>query len=117
MWVIVNSDKQAQKKTGQSELFQDQEFRMSVVSALKSIDHVMLSIDTDLSVCKSIEKITKVIRDTHGLKTKIIFGKWGDRFIGNIPEVEVCNKSGIIIKDGLGSKTHNSSEYRAKKVG
>ena len=47
---------------------------------------------------------------------KIVFGKGGDRFSGNIPEVQVCGELGVEIRDGLGAKTHNSSEYRGKSV-
>jgi hypothetical protein len=44
----------------------------------------------------------------------VFFGKGGDRFAGNIPEVQVCEELRVVIKDGLGGKTHNSSEYRGK---
>jgi len=97
-------------------LYQDERYRMTVVSALKSVDRVMLSVDMDGSVCESIGKISEMIRDEYGQDTTIIFGKWGDRFAGNIPEVQVCADCDIQIRDGLGSKTHNSSEYRAKQI-
>jgi glycerol-3-phosphate cytidylyltransferase-like family protein len=45
--VIVNNDNQARQKTGKLEVFQDENFRSRVVSALKAVDEVMLSIDTD----------------------------------------------------------------------
>ena len=45
----------------------------------------------------------------------MIFGKGGDRFADNIPEVQVCRELGIEIRDGLGAKTHHSSDLRAKK--
>lgn len=76
----------------------------------------MLSVDVDGSVCKSIAHIAMLIRDSYGSDTKIIFGKWWDRFADNIPEVQVCKQYNIEIKDGLWSKTHNSSEYRAKII-
>lgn len=44
-----------------------------------------------------------------------MFWKGGDRFTGNIPEVQVCKDLGIEIRDGLGNKTHNSSDFRKKK--
>lgn len=66
---------QAKIKTGKQEVFQDQNFRMIVVSALKSVDRVMLSVDTDTSVCESIKHIAKLIRDKYGPDTNIIFGK------------------------------------------
>lgn len=117
LWIIINSDLQARLKTGQTQLYQDQEFRMTLTSALKPVDRVMLSVDTDGGVCESIRMIAGIIREEYGADTRIIFGKWGDRFAGNIPEVAVCDELGIQIRDGLGSKTHNSSEYRAKTVG
>ena len=81
---------------------------------MKTVDRVLLSVDVDGSVCESIKKIADMIRQKHGTDTKIIFGKWGDRFADNIPEVQVCKDCSIEIRDGLGAKTHNSSEYRAK---
>lgn len=116
VWVIVNNDLQAKLKTKNKMIFQDEEFRMSVISALKVVDFVMLSIDTDFSVCRSIVSMVGLIREKYGTETQIVFGKWWDRFANNIPEVEVCNNLGVVIKDGLWDKTHNSSEYRAKII-
>lgn len=112
--VIVNNDTQARLKTGKQEIFQDENFRCKVVSALKVVDEVMLSVDMDWSVCESIREITEKIKEKYWNETKIIFGKWGDRFSGNIPEVQVCEELWIEIKDWLWAKTHNSSDYRAK---
>ncbi|MDR3169279.1 MAG: hypothetical protein LBU27_06050 [Candidatus Peribacteria bacterium] len=63
LWVIVNSDVQARLKTGKEKVFQDEQFRMKVVSALRAVDRVMLSVDTDGSVCKSIRQITGAIKE------------------------------------------------------
>lgn len=87
---------------------------MRVVSALKPVDEVLLSVDKDGSVCESIRSIAEKIRKKYWPEVKIIFGKGGDRCSGNIPEVQVCEELGIKIRDGLGVKTHNSSEYRGK---
>lgn len=114
--VIINSDEQIRVKTWKNDIFQDEQFRMKVVSALKSVDRVMLSVDMDWSVCESIKHISELIRNEYWVDTKIIFWKWGDRFSSNIPEVAVCKECNVDIKDGLGSKTHNSSDYRAKVV-
>jgi len=59
--VIVNNDKQVIDKTGKKEIFQDQDFRMMIVSALRAVDQVILSIDQDGSVCKSIKHIVNLI--------------------------------------------------------
>ena len=113
--VIVNSDKQAKDKTGTSEVFQDENFRSRVVGALKVVDETIISVDQDWSVCESIKYVNKLIKEKYGENTKVIFGKWGDRFAENIPEVAVCKELSIEIKDGLGKKICNSSEYRAKR--
>lgn len=114
LWVIVNNDHQAKLKTWKSEIFQDQEFRMQIVNAIKGVDQIFLSVDEDWSVCESIKAVAKEIRAKYWVETKIIFGKWGDRFAGNIPEVQVCDELNIEIRDGLGKKTHNSSDFRVK---
>jgi len=56
LWVIVNSDKQAELKRGEKS-FQDENFRLKIVESLKPVDRVFLSIDTDKSVCNSLEAI------------------------------------------------------------
>lgn len=111
--VIVNNDHQQQLKIGK--IFQDQDFRMKVVSSLRVVDVVFLSIDMDGSVCQSIETVVLNQKMVLGEDTKFIFAKGGDRFVSNIPEVEVCNKLGVKIVDGLGAKTHNSTDFRNKK--
>jgi hypothetical protein len=46
---------------------------MRVVSALKVVDNVMLSVDQDGSVCESIKEITKKIKEKYGDDTVIYF--------------------------------------------
>jgi len=110
--VIVNNDQQQLLKIGK--IFQDQDFRMKVIGSLRVVDEVMLSVDTDASVCESIETVVINEQIVLGIDTEFIFAKGGDRFVGNIPEVEICNKLGVKIVDGLGAKTHNSTEFRNK---
>jgi len=110
--VIINNDKQIKLKTGKDDIYQDENFRMKIVYSLKHIENVVLSIDQDWSVCESIKYISDIIRQKYWLDTKIIFGKWWDRFLDNIPEVQVCRDCNVDIIDWLGSKTHNSSDYR-----
>ncbi len=112
--VIVNTDEQVRMKTKKDVVFQDEQFRLKVVSALKPVKHAMLSVDADGSVCKSIKHIAGLIRKEYSWDTKIIFGKWWDRFTENIPEVQVCKEYDIHIKDWLWAKTHSSSDYRSK---
>jgi cytidyltransferase-like protein len=111
--VIVNNDVQQQLKIGR--IFQEEEVRLKVISAIKPVDEVFLSIDMDGSVCESIETVVINERMALGEHTSFIFAKGGDRFAGNIPEVEVCNRLGVKIVDGLGAKTHSSTDFRNKK--
>ena len=113
--VIVNNDNQSRLKTWKQEVFQDENFRSRVVSSLRVVDNVFLSVDQDASVCKSIQSIYELIQQKYWKDVNIIFGKWWDRFAWNIPEVQVCTDLWIEIKDWLWAKTHNSSDYRAKK--
>lgn len=117
--VIVNNDQQVLAKTGS--IFQNQDFRMRIVSSIKTVDEVFLAVDVvDLindpliGICESLRTITPKIRNKYWPDTKIIFGKWWDRFSDNIPELQVCKDHNIEIRDWLWSKTHNSSEYRKK---
>jgi cytidyltransferase-like protein len=99
--VIVNNDEQVKLK-GNSP-FMSQEDRLKIIKALKCVNEVFLSIDSDLSVCQSIERLAKT-------RSAKIFAKGGDRNIKNIPEKEICDKLGVKIVDGLGKKIRASSE-------
>ena len=74
--VIVNSDLQAKLKTGKNKVFQDENYRMKIVSSLRVVDQVFLSVDQDGSVCESIRAITKLIKEKYGDDTIILFWKF-----------------------------------------
>lgn len=113
LWVIVNNDKQAELKRNMPS-FQDEQFRLSLVDAISFVDKTILSIDTDESVVKTLEETVATIRSEHQ-NAHIIFAKGGDRFVGNIPEKEVCERLSVEIVDGLGTKTHSSRDYISYK--
>ena len=106
--VIINNDEQAILKKGES--FMSEKDRMEIVFALECVDEVLISCDTDASVCKSIELAAqfKPMAD-------LIFAKGGDRNFGEVPEVDVCEKLGIEMVDNLGEKIRSSSEYTGLK--
>jgi len=101
--VIVNSDHQVKLKG--SVPFLNQIDRMKIVSAIKWVDEVFLSIDRDSSVCKSLAKVRPDI-----------FAQGGDRKQGNIPtsETAICRKLNIKRVDGLGRKIRSSSTLIAE---
>ena len=55
--VIVNNDHQRALKG--SKAFQDQEERVIIISNLKAVDEVVLSIDQDRTVCETIRHISE----------------------------------------------------------
>ncbi len=94
--VIVNNDLQAKLKKGKS--FMDEKDRMKIVSALKCVDEVFLSIDKDKTQCESLRYLKPDV-----------FAKGGDRMSNEIPETKLCEELGIKIVDGLGQKIRSSS--------
>ena len=102
LFVIVNNDNQRSLK-GSKEFMSENE-RILIVSELKIVDKVFLSIDQDCTVCSSIEKIFKEFGDFYDL----YFANGGDQNNDVSPEVPVCNEYGIGLIDGLGDKIQSS---------
>jgi cytidyltransferase-like protein len=94
--VIINNDKQRELKGAKEFMKQDE--RMAIVSALRCVDKVVLCVDTDSSVSRTL----RIIKPN-------IFAKGGDRYSSEIPESKVCGELGIKIVDGLGDKIQSSS--------
>ena len=114
LWVIINNDKQAELKRGVPS-FQDENYRKEVVGSIKYVDHVFISVDEDGSVCKTLNNLFLAIKNIYS-EAEVIFTKGAHRFVGNIPEKAICDSLGIKIVDGLGLKTHNSSEMIKKQT-
>ena len=103
LFVIVNNDQQRALKGSQE--FQQEAERCFIVSNIKSVTHCILSIDTDRTVCKTIEKIAK----DFGADYDLSFANGGDQDNTTIPERPNCEKMGIALIDGLGDKIQSSS--------
>lgn len=101
--VIVNNDKQRELKG--SKEFQNEVERLFIVSNIKSVDQVVLSIDSDRTVCATI----KLIHEQLSSHYKLVFANGGDQNNDSIPEVSVCKELGIELLDGLGDKVQSSS--------
>ena len=82
----------------------DEKDRLTIVSSIKWVDEVFLSIDDDKTVCKSLEAI-KPDR----------FKNWVDRHNKEIPEASVCRKYNINLLDGMGEKIRSSSDLTGLK--
>ena len=100
--VIVNNNQQCILKKGKS--FMDENDRVEIVRALGIVDKVFLSIDTDRTVCKSLEEIKPDI-----------FANGGDRSKDEVPETSICKKYNIKMIDGLGDKIRSSSSLTGLK--
>lgn len=110
LFVIVNNDFQRALKG--SKEFQSEEERMIIVSNIKSVDQVILSVDKDRTVCATIEKIAKEFGDNY----ELIFANGGDQNNDLIPERSICEKIGIALIDGLGDKIQSSSWLLKKTI-
>ena len=100
--VIVNNNQQCVLKKGK--FFMDENDRLEIVKAIKYVDEVVLSVDQDKTVCKSLE----LIRPN-------IFANGGDRSTDEVPETSVCKKYKIEMVDGLGEKIRSSSSLTGIK--
>jgi len=100
--VIINSDKQCKLKG--SFPFMKEKERAEIISSLKFVDEVVVSIDRDKTVCKTLELIKPNI-----------FTKGGDRTLDNIPERTVCERLGIkMVFNVGGGKVQSSSQLISK---
>ena len=103
LFVIVNNDHQRALKG--SKEFQQEDERMIIVSNIKAVNLAILSIDTDRTVCKTIEKIA----NQYGANYDLVFANGGDQNNDTIPEKSICEAMGIKLLDGLGAKIQSSS--------
>ena len=103
LFVIVNNDHQ--RKLKGSKPFQDENERLLIVSNIKAVDKVILSIDKDRTVCESI----CLLANNYGVDYDLAFANGGDQTNETIPEISVCKKLGVVLIDGLGQKIQSSS--------
>ena len=101
--VIVNSDHQRALKG--SKEFQKEDERLFIVSNIKSVDEVILSIDQDRTQCETIKRLHHKLNDTY----QLAFANGGDQNNNSIPEAPVCIELGIELIEGLGEKIQSSS--------
>lgn len=106
LFVIVNNDLQRELKG--SKFFQTQDQRLAIVSALRYTFSAVLSIDTDRTVSRTIEKIVLDIRKKYD-DPKFTFFNGGDQTNETIPEIYICGRLGVGLVDGLGQKIQSSS--------
>ena len=100
--VILNNDNWLLAKKGY--VFMPEDERKELIEGIGIVDKVILTghaeKDTDTSVCNELKKLKPHI-----------FANGGDRKLGNIPEVPVCEEIGteMIFNIGYGGKVQSSS--------
>ncbi len=109
LFVIVNSDVQRALKG--SKEFQKEEERLFIVQNIKAVDKAIIAVDTDRTVCASIQTIF----ETYGQEYELGFANGGDQDNNSIPEAPICNQLKIQLIDGLGDKIQSSSWLLNKK--
>ena len=108
--VIVNNDHQRELKG--SKAFQGEDERVIIISNLKAVDEVVLSIDQDRTVCDTIRHIS----EKFGKAYDLAFANGGDQSNEIIPELPVCEELGITLIDGFGEKIQSSSWLLEKET-
>ena len=108
--VILNNDHWLKKKKGF--VFMPASERQELIANIKWVDEVILTSHgpepDDMSVCAELAQIKPDI-----------FANGGDRQVGNIPEVMVCEAQGtqLIFNIGHGGKVQSSSWLLAAYLG
>lgn len=108
LFVIVNSDLQRELKG--SKEFQLEDERKLIVSNLKMVDEVFISVDTD----RTVRETLRYIHSLYGKDNELLFTNGGDQNNEIIPERPVCEELGIVLVDGLGDKIQSSSWLLSK---
>jgi hypothetical protein len=64
------------------------------------VDKAILSVDEDLTVCVTLEKVA----NEYGSNYELAFANGGNQNNDTLPERPICYKKGIALIDGLGDK-------------
>ncbi len=104
--VILNNDNQVTLKG--SKPFFDEIERKEILESIKYIDKVVISIDKDKTVRKTLARISP---------TPKIFANGGDRKNeDDIPESEICKLKGIKMVFNIGGKKIQSSSWLKDRI-
>ncbi len=102
--VILNNDEQVKQKG--SVAFMSAEERAEVISSLRFVDEVVISIDKDRTVCRTLESVAPHI-----------FANGGDReTAADIPETAVCERLNIEMVFNVGGGKVQSSSWLIEKA-
>ena len=104
--VILNSDAQVLKKG--SIPFMNQYERKEVLEAIRWVDKVIISVDRDATVCKTLARIEPI---------PAIFANGGDRRNErDLPEMNICKARGITMVFNVGGDKIQSSSWLKQHI-
>ena len=104
LYVIINNDLQRELK-GSTPFLTEQQ-RRTILKNIKAVDDVIISIDKNKFVDKTIELIYK--EEAHKYD-RILFTNGGDQTEETVGEKSICERLGIEMVFGLGDKIQSSS--------
>ncbi len=108
--VIVNNDAQQVMKKGKVIL--TAENRARLISALRDVNEVMIAVDEDPTVIKSLEKVALQYPND-----ELVFANGGDRDSEKaIPEGDVCRQYNIEMVFGVGGTEKADSSTRINQA-
>lgn len=108
--VIVNNDVQQIMK--KDKIILDEQNRARLLAALRVVDDVIIALDQDPTVVKTLEMIAK-----NHLNDELIFANGGDRDSEKaVPETGVCSKYAIAMKFGVGGENKYDSSTRINQA-
>ena len=108
--VIVNNDKQQVEKKGKVILAETNRARL--LRALRVVDEVMIAIDDDMTVIKSLAFLASQYPDD-----ELVFANGGDRDSTKVvPETDVCERNGIEMLFGVGGVNKADSSTRINQA-
>jgi len=108
--VIVNNDDQQVMKKGKVIL--TAENRARLIGALRDVDEVLIAVDDDPTVIRSLEVVAQKYPDD-----ELVFANGGDRDSEKaIPEGDVCRKYNIEMVFGVGGVEKADSSTRINQA-
>ena len=108
--VVVNNDQQQMVKKGK--IILDEANRLRLMRALRDVDEVILSVDTELPINQTLGMIARRYPDD-----ELVFANGGDRDSEKaIPEVDVCHRYGIKMVFGVGGNDKADSSTRINQA-
>lgn len=108
--VVVNNDTQQVEKKGKVIL--QETSRARLLRALRVVDEVVIALDQDMTVIKTLEFLAGQYPDD-----EMVFANGGDRDSAKVvPEAEVCAQYGIEMLFGVGGDNKKDSSTRINQA-